>query len=171
METISIRVAHGNDRHFMDNIIEKYLYEMSAFTNMRMDCVGRYASPHIDAYFGMDRKYKRKIYLIEIGHETAGFVMVSNKLPYEKLDELGMPEGYERPDWCMVALTVFPQMRNCGIGRDAVELVVANHPGTWALKFDERNAPAKALWTSFAEDHGGEIHEIGEHARLLTFTV
>ena len=169
MSSVNIRRAEGRDKHFMEHIMEKYLYEISAYTDMRMDSVGRYSYAHLDSYFRDSPK--RNLYLIEVDGERIGFAMVNTISPYEHSKGFKPPVGYQAPDWCMAEFTVFPKMRNQGIGRDAAELIVAKHPGRWELMFDERNIPARNLWTSFSEDHDGEITENSANSRILTFTV
>lgn len=171
MGKVNVRLATGNDRNFMENIIEKYLYEMSPYSGIGMDSVGNYSYSHLGSYFRSDRTAKRRLYIIEVDGERAGFAMLNAVSPFDEVAEGSRPSQHEKPDWCMAEFTVFPAFRNQGVGRDATELIVANNPGKWELMFDERNEPAKALWGAVCSDHEGHIYEVGEHSRILTFEV
>lgn len=171
-QKVGIRLSTGDDRRFMVNVMEKYLYEMSPYTGERMDIVGNYAYPRLDSYFRRgEAGLVRKLYIIMVGNVRAGFAMVNKVSPFEELPEDAKPEGYERPDWCMSEFTVFPQFRNQGVGRDAAELIMAENEGRWELQYDRRNERAKALWTDVCKDHDGSIVEVSENSRIAMLTI
>ena len=170
MSQTTIRIADGRDRKFMENIIEKYLYEMSPYTGERMDAVGRYAYPHLLSYFRKDGT-DRKLYIIEADGRRVGFAMINKVSPFDTHDGRQKPAGHAEPDWCMAEFTVFPRHRNQGIGREAAELVIAENSGRWELSYDLRNRHAVSLWSDICERHGGTVTEVGETTAIAMFEV
>lgn len=170
MSRVTVRLARGDDRKFMENVIEKYMYEISPYTDERMDMVGNYAYPHLMSYFRRDST-DRRLYIIEVDGRRAGFAMVNKVSPFSMLAGDFRPDGYREPDWCMAEFTVFPHYRNQGIGRAAAELVMAENGGHWELRYDCRNPYATALWSGLCTEHGGSVVEAGDSTRVAIFDV
>lgn len=171
MDAVKVRPVSGNDRGFMESVMEKYLYEMSPFSDIRMDVVGNYSYPRLNAYFTRNPTSRRKLYIIEVGEEPAGFAMLNDISPFDGVADELRPSDHASPDWCMAEFTVFPKFRNHGVGQEAAELIFADNPGRWELMFDERNVPARCFWTLIGANHDGMIHPAGEHSRVLTFMI
>jgi len=170
MAQVAVRLARGDDRKFMENVIEKYMYEISPYTGEHMDIVGNYAYPHLMSYFRRD-KTNRKLYIIEVDGRRAGFAMINKVSPFDGSAGDFRPADHLEPDWCLAEFTVFPQYRNRGIGRSAAELVMAENEGHWELQYDRRNRYANALWSSLCADHGGSVIEAGENTRVAMFDI
>lgn len=173
MPKTTIRRANGADREFMSNVIEKYLYELSQYPTANekdMDTVGRYVYPYLESYFFPrgERDGERRLYIIESGKRAVGFAMVNTVSPFKDVPDY---EGATSPDWCMAEFTIFPRYRGKGMGRAAADLILAENPGKWALRYDSSNKPAKRLWTALCKDLNGTIHEVGRYSRIATFEV
>ena len=137
------------------NINQKYLYEMTSFYDDEMDELGNYHYGYFEEYF-IDPK--RKAFFLYNDEILVGFAMIH---PYSVIGG--------KPDFTMAEFTVFPAFRHRHLAKDAAELILSTYRGCWEIKFNEKNKPAKALWTSITAPHLPEIHHLNEFETVLTF--
>lgn len=154
---IRLQAVGEAQRELLWNINQKYLYEMTLYYQDDMDEKGNYDYGYFDAYF---TEPQRAAYLIYEDQALAGFAMIN---PYSYLDR--------KPDHVMAEFTVFPAFRRRGLARTAAEMLLARFPGSWEIKYNEKNAAAKALWNAVAAPYAPERHGYSDTETVLCFTV
>ena len=120
-------------RELLWNLNQKYLYEMTNFYEDELDEKGVLHYGHFEEYFTDPR---REALLLYDGDALVGFAMVC---PYSQLEE--------SPDHVMAEFTVFPPYRRRGLAFQAARKILEERPGRWEIKYNEKNAAGKALWT------------------------
>ena len=154
---IRLQSVLPQDRDLLWNINQKYLYEMTNFYDDPMDENGNYHYGHFEDYF---TDPKRTAYFIYVDGQLAGFAMLN---PYSNLSQ--------SPDHTMAEFTVFPAYRRRHIALDAARMILNEHPGTWEIKYNEKNLAAKKLWNEVARPYRPEAHHLNDEETVLTFTV
>ena len=145
------------DRELFWNIHQKYLYEMTNYYDDEMDEAGNYHYGYFDAYF---TEAQRKAMFIYDDKHLAGFVMIN---PYSYLDE--------KPDYVLAEFTVFPIYRKKHIAKEAVEMIFDRYKGSWEVKYNEANIPAKKLWNRMCAKYNPRKILINESETVLSFSV
>ena len=69
----------------------------------------------------------------------------------------------------MAEFTVFPQYRRRHYAYEAVKAILSKHPGKWEIKYNEKNKPAKGLWTKVANQYKYEIVNLNAEETVLVF--
>lgn len=145
------------DKTLLWNIHQKYLYEMTNFYDNEMDAQGNYHYGYFDAYF---REPERKaLFLFWEGH-LAGFAMLN---PYSYIGK--------SPDHVLAEFTVFPRYRRKHIASEAADLIFRQNKGSWEVKYNEANAPAKALWTKVTAKYCPQRIPLNPYETVLSFCV
>ena len=54
---------------------------------------------------------------------------------------------------------------------DAAKLILAEHPGKWEIKYNEKNNGAKKLWNALAKPYKPEIYHLNEEETVIAFRV
>lgn len=148
--------ATADDRALLFNINQKYLYEMTAFYDDPMDEAGNYHYGHFDEYF---TDPERTALLIYADGRLAGFAMLC---PYSYIKE--------NPSHVMAEFTIFPQFRRKGLATEAARRILTAYPGRWEIKYNEKNAPAMALWNGIAAPYCPEVHRLNDVETVLAFS-
>ena len=91
---ITLQQAQPRDRELLWNLLQKYLYEMTAYYPDKMEPDGTYPYRYFDAYF---TEPERRSYLIYEDTELVGFAM-TNPYPYIA----------ERTEHVIAEFTIFP---------------------------------------------------------------
>lgn len=151
-----VKVA-PEDRELLWNIHQKYLYEMTLYYDDEMDALGNYHYGYFDAYF---TEPDRTALFIYSDRRLAGFAMIN-------------PHSYihGHPDRVLAEFTIFPRYRRLHIGRDAAERILTARPGRWEIKYNERNAGAKALWNAVTKPYDPVRHRCSADETVLSFQV
>ena len=144
-----------DDRELLWNVNQKYLYEMTNFYDDEMDAAGNYHYGHFEEYF---TDPERKALFLYDGDALCGFAMV---IPYSNIGE--------SPDHVMAEFTVFPHYRRRGLATEAARAVFSRFPGSWEIKYNEKNAAAKGLWTRVTADYRPEKVRLNEVETVLVF--
>ena len=152
---IRLQEARRKDRELLYNINQKYLYEMTNYYDDPMDESGNYHYGHFEDYF---TDPKRRAYFLYNENALVGFAMLC---PYSYLDG--------NPDWTMAEFTIFPQYRRRHYAMEAAEQLLAMHPGSWEIKYNEKNSAGKNLWNSVAAPYGPEVRHLNEEETVLVF--
>ncbi|MBR1822418.1 MAG: GNAT family N-acetyltransferase [Clostridia bacterium] len=153
IKLIDVRPEH---RELLWNVHQKYLYEMTNYYDDEMDAAGNYHYGHFDAYF---TEPEREALLIYDGRSLVGFAMVN---PYSYI--------HEKPDHVLAEFTVFPMYRKRHIASVAAGMIFSRYPGRWEIKYNERNAPAKRLWTKVTAEYGPRTVRLNETETVLAFS-
>ena len=153
---IQLRKVGPEERSLLWNIHQKYLYEMTHYYDNEMDGEGNYHYGYFDAYF---REPARTALLICHDDTLAGFAMIN---PYSYIGA--------HPDHVMAEFTIFPAFRRKHIGFDAASLILASYPGSWEIKYNEKNTGAKALWNRVTDPFQPVRHPYSDVETVLAFT-
>ena len=137
------------------SINQKYLYEMTSFYPDEMDGNGNYHYGYFDEYF---TDPKREAYFIFAGGVTVGFAMIN---PYSVIGGT--------PDYTMAEFTVFPSYRRRGYAKAAAELILSTRHGRWEIKYNEKNAAGKALWSAVTAPYNPTVYRLNENESVLEF--
>jgi predicted acetyltransferase len=143
------------DRKLLWNIFQKFLYEMTNYYDDVMDAEGNYHYGYFDRYF---EEPDRTALLLYEGNALVGFAML-NSYSY-----IGA-----QPDHVLAEFTIFPMYRRRHLGRQAAEWLFRTYPGAWELKYNERNAGAKALWTAATAPFCPAAHRYSADETVLAF--
>ncbi len=154
---IRLETVRQEDKALLWNLHQKYLYEMTNYYGNEMDAQGNYQYGYFDAYF---TEPERTALLIYEDTTLIGFAMLN---PYSYFGA--------HPDHVLAEFTVFPRYRRRHLGRAAAERIFRTYPGSWEIKYNEKNAKAKALWTSVTAPHHPAKRPYCENETVLTFTV
>ena len=154
--------ATAYDRALLFNINQKYLYEMSAFYDDPMDDMGNLHYGHFDEYF---TDPERTALLIYADGRLAGFAMLC---PYSYFNET--TDQSLAPDHVMAEFTIFPHFRRKGLATEAARRILAAYPGRWEIKYNEKNAPARALWNSIAGPYRPDVYRLNDEETVLVFS-
>ena len=153
---IQLKKATAADRTLLYNLNQKYLYEMTAFYDDPMDEEGNLHYGWFDAYF---TDPKRTALLIMSDGRLAGFAMLN---PYSYFDAA--------PDHVMAEFTIFPAFRRRHLASEAAARILEAYPGRWEIKYNEKNAAAKALWTKVSARYRPELRRFSEDETVLCFS-
>ena len=152
---IRLETVSSEYRELLWNLQQKYLYEMTNFYDDEMDDLGNYHYGHFDEYF-IDPK--RTALLIYYEDKLAGFAMV---IPYSNFDE--------NPDHVMAEFTVFPRFRRQHVATEAAKQILESFPGSWEIKYNEKNTAAKALWNGIAAPYRPTHRRYSDMETVLCF--
>ncbi len=150
---MTLKRVQAEDKEILWNVLQKYLYEMTNYYDDRMDENGNYPYRYFDAYFSDP---KRTAYFICDETETVGFAFIN---PYSSI-------GRE-PDHTIAEFTIFPAFRGRHYAREAAEMILAEHPGKWEVKYSEKNAAAKKLWNDMTERYRRERIRLNDSETVL----
>ena len=153
---IRLQAVRKEDRDLLWNINQKYLYEMTMYYSDPMDENGNYHYGHFDEYFTDPR---REAFFLYNDNTMVGFAMLS---PYSNIGK--------NSDYTMAEFTIFPTYRRKHYALEAANLLLANHPGHWEIKYNEKNAGAKKLWTAVTAPYHPAIHHLNEEETVFEFT-
>ena len=154
---IKLKSVRKEDHDLLWNINQKYLYEMTNFYPAPMDEHGNCHYGHFEEYF---TDPARKAFFLYDDATMVGFAMLC---PYSYLGN--------KPDHVMAEFTIFPAYRGRHLASDAALLLLTAFPGRWEIKYNEKNAAAKALWTGVTAPYAPRIQQLNEMETVLEFEV
>ena len=152
---IKLQAVHKEDHDLLYNINQKYLYEMTNFYDDPMDRSGNYGYGHFEEYF---TDPKRKAFFLYNNQLLVGFAMIC---PYSYFNA--------HPDYVMAEFTVFPAYRRKHYAFEAANQILAEYPGLWEIKYNEKNLPAKKLWTAVTAPYHPIIQPLNDEETVLIF--
>ncbi len=139
MTTVTLRACDRAHWPVIENLLQFYNYELSAWYPIPFGEDGRFAIAGKAAYLGLPGT---QAWLILADDELAGLAIVD--------DELVDP----RSDLNLGYLFVGRRFRGRGVGAAAFGGLLARYPGAWELYYLERNAAAAAFWPKAFERAG-----------------
>ncbi|MCR3906729.1 MAG: GNAT family N-acetyltransferase [Tenericutes bacterium] len=132
--TVALKKVLETDKEILRNLLEKYQYEFSQYTNIELNQLGLYGYSYLDYYW---TENKRWAYFIIVNDQIAGFAMV-----------IDLPEVDDRPtDFQMAEFFIVHKYRNKHVGKKAVFQVLDIHKGKWQLKAHPKNLGSTIFWT------------------------
>ena len=152
---IKLAEVRPERRDLLWNIHQKYLYEMTSYYADEMDETGNYHYRYFDAYF---TEPERTALFIYDDRTLVGFAMLN---PYSYINE--------RPDHVLAEFTIFPMYRKRHMGKAAAELILKTYQGSWEIKYNEKNAGAKTLWSKVTDFYHPVKHRYSDDEIVLSF--
>ncbi|MCY4530733.1 MAG: GNAT family N-acetyltransferase [Gammaproteobacteria bacterium] len=161
MMTIEIRSAKKSERDIIYNLMQDYLHEFSAFSDVEKDSDGLYQYPYLDFYWGdpsrfpflirtTDNQQENSAGIVHRGSssvtdsgnpELSSGIIAGFALLRSEFDPLtGLP-GMEVSEFF-----VLPAYRNQGIGNAAAVKLWDQFPGQWTVRVLKANKAALPFW-------------------------
>lgn len=115
------------EKSILSNLLEKYLYEFSRWTNEDIREDGLYGYQYLDCYWTEANRFP---YFVKVDGKIAGFILVND---YPEVPNL-------ETDFCMSEFFILLKYRKKGYGREATY-----GDGTFAdvILFDNKECPCK----------------------------
>jgi predicted acetyltransferase len=143
MPTISVRPARAADRPMVERLWLMFRHDMSEFGGQLPNPDGTFRAERLAAAFE-DRNW-------------AGYVFTG---PEDRPAGFAIIRGLDGPARVLNSFFVVRPMRRAGVGLQAADAIVAEHPGPWEVAFQDANAAAVRFWrrvaTELAEDSWSE---------------
>jgi predicted acetyltransferase len=135
---VRVHLATIEDKSAIASMMESYLHDMASFTAAKPDVAGRYSYRFLDDYWTTEGVAEGRIPYLIIADETiSGFAFINRYSRLGSADTYNVAEFY-----------VKDSRRGNGVGKKAVEQIIAMHPGGWEIAVLRANTPALAFWTS-----------------------
>ncbi|WP_052715636.1 GNAT family N-acetyltransferase [Devosia chinhatensis] len=151
----SLLPAQAAHRPLIANLIQLYLYDMTEFMPFPVGPDGRFEYGFLDRFW-------RFPYLILVDGEIAGFALVVDQCPLTG----------RSPCFFMAEFFVLKAYRRHGVGRAALEQVLAAHPGPWHIAVPLANRTGQGFWAKAlgnACTTPRDIHFDGDDWTLFAF--
>jgi len=141
----------------LQNMARFYVYDLSRSCGF---ISADWACPKDGLYESFDYKHyfedkTRHAFLIKVGKELAGFVLLHREGSNPKVD------------WVMAEFFVLAKFQNKGIGENIASQLFKQFPGTWEISVIPENTKALAFWrktiSKFTDDHYSEEIKIVEY--------
>lgn len=131
---LSVVRAHEDERLVLEQLWTMFRHDMSAFSGALPNEHGRFRQERLDAALS-DPAWAA--YLLHIGHAPVG---------------LAVARALDADEHVISSFFLVHGARRCGHGRTAVRLVTAQHPGRWAVAFQDVNTVAARFWTAVTRE-------------------
>lgn len=129
MREVFVVEATVSDKPIIGNLIQLYLYDMTADLPFPVGRDGRFEYDFFDRFW-------QHPYLIFSGSELAGFAFVVN----------GSPISNAPDRFFMAEFFVLKAYRRLGVGAFAFSEIVERHHGPWQVGVIDKNGGAGAFW-------------------------
>ena len=156
MTGVRVQKAGPGHRTVIANLIQLYLYDMTAELPFPVGEDGRFEYDYLDRFW-------RHPYLILVDGELAGFALVIDECPLTT----------QHPCFFMAEFFVLKAYRGRGVGRQAADMIISAHPGRWHIGVIEKNAGAFRFWAAQRHCRGAaqsHHHFDGEDWLVYEFT-
>ena len=131
--------AIGSDRECIENLMQFYNYELSAWYPIDIGAKGQFCIRSKSTYWAQDHVQP---YLLRVGGALAGFAVVDGET---QLSTSRYNLGY---------LFVARRFRGQGVGKAAFEQLLTPRPGAWEVYHLAKNRDAAGFWSSLFRDAG-----------------
>ncbi|WP_338723708.1 GNAT family N-acetyltransferase [Devosia sp. XK-2] len=129
-QNVSVVRAITSDKAVIANLIQLYLYDMTADLPFPVGRDGRFEYDFFERFW-------QHPYLIFSNSELAGFAFVVD----------GSPISNAPNRHFMAEFFVLKAYRGKGVGSEAFRQILEHHPGLWQLGVIEKNGGASAFWS------------------------
>lgn len=137
---IRITPITATDKDIFLNLYNLYLYDLSSYTGEDVQEDGKYDIGTNGLYLEREELYP---YLIRVGEQPAGFVLVCSP-----------PFTPDNVDFTIQELFLLKKFRGKHVAEEAVMKVFERHPGTYCVEQLEHNLPAVGFWKKLYAKHG-----------------
>ncbi|NGN67271.1 GNAT family N-acetyltransferase [Streptomyces sp. A7024] len=134
---VSVRRATVADRPVLERLWLMFSHDMSEFRGALPHPDGTFRSERLEAAFS-DPGWAP--YLLTTGDQPAGLALV---------------RALDQPTRVLNSFFVVRGARRTGIGLRAAQQVVAQHPGSWEVAFQDANRTAVRFWRRVAAEIAG----------------
>ncbi len=146
---LSVRTAKLSERSLVEELMQDYLREFSALTEVEKNPDGSYRYPYLDYYWADPARLP---FLIRQKSEIVGFAFVRNEMDPVN----GQPLSQ------IAEFFVLPGQRRTGIGQATAKKLWDMFPGIWTVDVLKNNTGAYAFWLRVVTEYTqGEFEETG----------
>lgn len=153
---VHLQVVQEKDKQLLYQLLQKHLYEMSAYYGDDFDNEGKYPYRYFDAYF---TDSTRQAFFLIINEQIVGFALLN------QYSELG-----ETIDYAIAEFSILPKYRKQHIAKQAVKQLFQEYPGCWEIKYHKDNVPAAKLWMQAVQEFHPKITNLKEDEIVLSFS-
>jgi predicted acetyltransferase len=133
-------------RDLLRNLLDMYLHEMSAFSEIEMSDEGHMDYPHFSCYWVEPERHP---FFVRVKGKLAGFVLVRDMESYRG-----------RLIHTVAEYFILNSYRRLGIGEEIARIVFDHFPGQWQIAVQEDNKVARSFWKTVVWRYtGGKMHE------------
>jgi len=133
----AITIAQDADRPALERLWALFRHDMSTHTGALPDRDGRFRQERLAA--GFDTPGWR-VYRMSLGGAPVGLAVV---------------RALDSDERVLTSFFIVRGARRGGHGLSAARFVIQQHPGAWAVAFQESNRPAARFWRRVATDAAG----------------
>ncbi|MBQ0987002.1 GNAT family N-acetyltransferase [Streptomyces sp. F63] len=138
MSDLSLRLASPADRPAVERLWLMFRHDMSEFGGPLPNPDGTFRSDRLDHAFSRPGWAP---YLLTSGDSPAGFAFV---------------RALDGPARVLNSFFVVRGARRNGVGLRAAQEIVARHPGSWEIAFQDANTAAVRFWRRVATEIAGD---------------
>lgn len=132
---IGIEPARGSDLKLLENLLELYVHDMSAyFPNVELGPDGRFGYAKLPLYWSEPDRYP---FLIRMESRVVGFALVTR----------GSPVSDDPATYDIAEFFVLRAYRRLGVGRRAAFALWQTLRGPWTVRVSVGNAGAARFWS------------------------
>jgi len=154
---MEVKIANIEDKKLVENILQKYLYEMTEYYENNMDEIGNFDYKYLPYYF---ENKARQIFLAYENQILLGFAFINtHSFTASPVDN------------CIAEFCIFPSFRKNGKGGEFLEKIFEFRQGSYQLKFSEKNEKGAHFWRKVKEKYNGTLHRIDGEELLLEFFI
>lgn len=129
---LTVHTAHERDRPVLEQLWTMFRHDLSAVTGTLPDEDGRFRQERLDA--GLSEP-GWSAHLLRLDTRPVGLAVL---------------RGLDADEHVISSFFVVGGARRAGLGRTAVLRITSDHPGRWAVAFQDANTIAARFWRSVA---------------------
>lgn len=131
---IDVSLARAVHRPVLEQLWTMFRHDMSAFSGALPNAAGRFRQERLDAAF---EQPDWAGYILQLGSAPVGLAVV---------------RGLNDDERTISSFFLVHGARRSGNGRAAMRTITRQHPGRWAVAFQDANMPAAGFWRSVASE-------------------
>ena len=155
---LNISEATLEEKIIFQNLMQYYLYEFSAISDIELDDRGRYPYIFLDCYWSEDDRHP---YLIRVDGKLAGFALLRRGTFFPD------QRSVDRPGMLVAEFFILRALRRQGIGARSAVNLFKRFPGRWEIGQQASNYHGQAFWRTvignYCGDKYGEYDLDNEH--------
>jgi len=137
-------------------LLQEYLRQLSAFTEMRTDKDGFFPYPYLNLYW---KESGRIPYLIEVDGSTAGFALIREVINRCTSPHMSVAEFY-----------IIPSYQRKGVGEKVFSLIIGLHQGNWQLSVLRTNQTGLLFWRNVLKAYALDTLEEDGNSDRISFS-
>jgi predicted acetyltransferase len=134
----AVAVANQADRPVLQRLWALFRHDMSRYSGALPDRDGCFRQERLDAAFNTAGW---RAYRMTLGSAPVGLAIV---------------RALETDEHVMSSFFLVNGARRAGLGLNAARFIIRQHPGAWAVAYQEANQPAAQFWRRVATDAVGK---------------